>query len=130
MLILFGTSNKEDGLVMDAIHTVKAMQLKLRTFNAHLEGMYGFSFSLRAGIHYGSAILGHFSTDSMSKVAAIGDSVNFASRIEQANKQFGTELLISEAAYQQAEKHVELSGTHATELKGKSGIYTLYEIKI
>lgn len=130
MLILFGACKKEDGLVMDAIHTVKAMQLKLREFNTYLEGMYGFSFGLRAGIHYGPAIIGHFSTGSMSKVAAIGDSVNFASRIEQANKQFGTELLISESAYQQVEKHVEISGTHATELKGKSGTYTLYEIVI
>jgi len=130
MLILFGTGDKEDGLVMDSIHTVKAMQLKLREFNAYLEGMYGFSFGLRAGIHYGLAIIGHFSTGSMSKVAAIGDSVNFASRIEQANKQFGTELLVSESAYQQAEQHVEISGTYATELKGKSGTYTLYEVVI
>jgi len=130
MLILFGACQKEDGLVLDAIHTVQAMQSKLKEFNSYLEKMYGFSFGLRAGIHYGPAIIGHFSTGPMSKVAAIGDTVNLASRIEQANKQFGTELLISEAARRQIEDQVTVSGSYTAELKGKSGAYTLYEVEV
>lgn len=130
MLILFGACKKEDGLVMDAIHTVKAMHNKLKQFNEYLESMYGHTFGLRAGIHYGPAIIGHFSTGPMSKVAAIGDTVNFASRIEQANKQFGSQLLISESAFEHARKHVKTSGSHKSQLKGKTGIYTLYEVEI
>jgi len=130
MLILFGACKKEDGLVMDAIHTVQAMCKELEHFNEYLESMYDRSFGLRAGIHYGPAIIGHFSTGPMSKVAAIGDTVNFASRIEQANKQFGSQLLISASACEHIGEGVEISGSHQTELKGKSGIYTLYEVNI
>ncbi|ATX79238.1 adenylate cyclase [Mariprofundus aestuarium] len=130
MLILFGACKKEDGLVIDAIRTVQAMRKELKHFNEYLESMYGRSFGLRAGIHYGSAIIGHFSTGSMSKVAAIGDTVNLASRIEQANKQFGSQLLISESAYEHVSKHVKTSGSHSCQLKGKSGIYTLYEVEV
>jgi len=130
MLILFGACKKEDGLVMDAIRTVQAMRKELTLFNTYLESMYGRSFGLRAGIHFGPAIIGHFSTGPMKKVAAIGDTVNLASRIEQANKQFGSQLLISESAYEQARRHVKTSGSHSCELKGKSGIYALYEVEI
>jgi len=130
MLILFGACKKEDGLVMDAIRTVHAMHDELNHFNEDLESMFGLSFGLRAGIHFGPAIIGHFSTGSMSKVAAIGDTVNLASRIEQANKQFGSRLLISESAYEQVRMHVKTSGTHSSQLKGKSGIYSLYEVEI
>ena len=130
MLILFGACKKEDGLVLDAIRTVQAMRKELTVFNTYLESMYGRSFGLRAGIHYGSAIIGHFSTGPMSKVAAIGDTVNLAARIEQANKQFGSQLLISEAAYQQVADKIEQIGCHKAELKGKTGSYALYEIEL
>ena len=130
MLILFGACNKKHGLVMDAINTVQAMRAELNRFNEYLEKMYGRSFGLRAGINYGAAIIGHFSTGPMSKVAAIGDSVNLASRIEQANKQFGSQLLISESAYKHASEHVKISGRHETALKGKAGIYSLYEVSL
>jgi len=130
MLILFGACEKEDGLVMDAICTVQAMRNELNHFNEYLENMYGCSFGLRAGINYGPAIIGYFSTGPMSKVAAIGDTVNLASRIEHANKQFDSQLLISESAYEHAKGHVKISGSHRSQLKGKTGIYTLYEVEI
>ena len=51
-----------------------------------------------------------------------------ASRIESANKEFGTTLLLSQEAYQEVENVYPNSNTFETELKGKTGMYTLYEI--
>ncbi|WP_072658953.1 adenylate/guanylate cyclase domain-containing protein [Mariprofundus micogutta] len=130
MLILFGACKKEHGLVLDAVHTVRAMHKELDRFNEYLMSMYGRSFGLRAGINHGPAIIGHFSTGPMSKVAAIGDTVNLASRIEQANKAFGSQLLISESAYQHIKGDIEISASHQTHLKGKTGLYDLYEVQI
>ncbi|MDQ6987825.1 MAG: adenylate/guanylate cyclase domain-containing protein [Mariprofundaceae bacterium] len=131
MLVLFGACGKETGLVMDAIRSIRAMQAELATFNEYLQQMYNRLFGLRAGISYGTAIVGNFSTGPMSKIAAIGDVVNFASRIEHANRQLGTQVLISEAAYKKVDKgEVTVAGTYACELKGKSGTHTLYEIAI
>jgi adenylate cyclase len=65
----------------------------------------------------------------MQKMAAIGDAVNFASRIEAANKEMGTEFLISEDTYHQVRDHVRVNRCciHVT-LRGKSGEYILYEV--
>ena len=66
---------------------------------------------------------------SQRRMTAIGDAVNFASRVEEANKEFGTRLLISEAAYSEAGGHFVTDGIfEQVVLKGKSGQYRLYEI--
>ena len=66
----------------------------------------------------------------MRKISAIGDTVNLASRIETANKDFGTNLLISQSAYKEIQGLVKTDQVHRTKLKGKSGEYVLYGIKI
>ncbi len=64
----------------------------------------------------------------MKKLAVIGDNVNYASRIESANKEFGTKLLLSEEAYQEIKKLYPKYNLFETPLKGKTGQYKLYEI--
>jgi adenylate cyclase len=66
----------------------------------------------------------------MSKISAIGDAVNLASRIETANKDFGTQLLISQSAYEEIQGLVKTNKMHRTRLKGKSGEYVLYDVKM
>ena len=61
-----------------------------------LEELYGRSFDMNVGLHSGTAIVGTLWGDPAT-ITAIGDTVNLASRIEQANKQFGTRLLVSDA---------------------------------
>jgi adenylate cyclase len=130
ILALFGVIEASKNPVMDAINTVIDMNTDLIRFNKHLNQMYHHSFGIRAGIHFGKVVVGNFDTGRMSKISAIGDAVNLASRIENANKEFGTKLLISQEAFQKAKGVVEARQMYRTALKGKSGKYVLYEIVI
>ena len=56
------------------------------------------------------------------------DAVNLASRIESANKQAGTHLLISEETYNEVKGRVNVARTIRIALPGKSGEYMLYEV--
>jgi len=53
-----------------------------------------------------------------------------ASRIETANKAFGTQLLISQSAYEEIQGLVDIREMHRTRFKGKSGEYVLYDVRI
>jgi adenylate cyclase len=130
ILALFGVLEESHNPVLDAIETVQAMNRSLAHFNGYLKKMYDRSFGIRAGINYGKAIVGNFDTGMMSKISAIGDAVNIASRIEAANKDFGTHLLISQSAYEKVSGIVKPHDVYHTALKGKVGEYALYDIRM
>jgi len=130
ILALFGVIEDRKNPVLCAINTVNAMNAALTQFNGYLNQMYDRSFGIRAGINFGKVIVGNFDTGMMSKISAIGDAVNFASRIETANKDFGTKLLISQSAYEKVQGSVKTHKIYRATLKGKSGEYVLYEVEI
>ena len=130
ILALFGALENRENAVLDAVVSVTEMNAALVSFNAYLQQMYGRTFGIRAGIHFGGVVVGNFDTGRMRKVAAIGDAVNLASRIETANKDLGTKLLVSSEAYAHVASKVEATATAPISLKGKEGSYVLFAVEI
>jgi adenylate cyclase len=52
----------------------------------------------RVGVHFGEAIVGNFGGEGRIQYTALGDAMNTAARLEAANKQTKTGVLVSEAA--------------------------------
>ena len=130
ILAVFGIDEDCKNSVLDAVSAIKGMKNSLAKFNEYLESNFNTHFGIRAGIHYGNVIVGPFDTGAMKKMAIIGDNVNYASRIESANKQFDTELLLSEDAYELISEKFPTFNLFKTALKGKTGEYNLYEIDL
>jgi len=131
-MALFGL--RESGQETDgdrAVHAVQAGLAMLDTMDAlkpYLETAYGLSFDMRIGIHFGDAVVGSVGATGRERITAIGDAVNFASRIEGANKAIGSRLLISEALYARVAPQFRIGRTIHVPIHGKSGEYALYEV--
>ena len=94
----------------------------------YFEELYHKSFQIRIGLHFGQVVAGKLGSPGNKKMTVIGDTVNFASRIEAANKQAGTQFLVSEDTYSLVKTQVRIGRRVCLALPGKSGEYDLYEV--
>jgi adenylate cyclase len=110
--------------------------VKLRKELAELLGVRVIpaEFDLRIGIATGEALVGSIGSEIMMNYTVLGDTVNLASRLEAANKLYGTRSLVAEATvakidpaiqFREIDRLVVLGQTHAVfELMGQKGQIT------
>lgn len=86
---------------------------------------------VRIGIESGPAMAGDFGTSFRSIYTAVGDSVNTASRLEQAARDFPHSVIVGAGTVERAKRHqFQLLGERQLRGKGKSTVlYTLASIQ-
>lgn len=70
----------------------------------------GGELKARIGLHTGEVIVGNMGSKVRFDYSILGDAANLASRLESANKHFGTAIMVSETTWQQAGGSVNFIG--------------------
>jgi adenylate cyclase len=128
LMALFGLHDGEDNVALRAVQAGLAMLDAMDALKPYLEMAYGRSFDMGVGIHYGEVVVGSVGAIGRERVTAIGDAVNFASRIEAANKIAKTRLLVSDAVRDQIGSAIANGRSFSLPIAGKSGEYQLHEV--
>ena len=129
LMALFGLQDERGGSpVLRALQAALGMLAAVDQLKPYLRAVFDQSFDIGIGIHYGCAVVGSVGAVGRERVTVIGDAVNLASRIESANKLFGTRLLLSTEAYAQVAQTAQVRASYKTALPGKSGIHELFEV--
>ncbi|MEK9870133.1 MAG: adenylate/guanylate cyclase domain-containing protein [Gammaproteobacteria bacterium] len=84
--------------------------------------------NVRMGLNSGPMVVGNMGSVQKLNYTIMGDAVNLASRLEGANKAFGTQMMISETTYQSCASLIDVRELDTIRVVGKSEPVTVYEL--
>ncbi len=127
VLALFGVDG-EPSPTAAAIRSGLGVIDVARNLDRYVGRIYGKPFRVRVGVDFGQVVFGEIGAERTARETAIGDVVNVASRLQDANKQVGTDMLVSASVRQGCTKEVEFGRSFELDLRGKVGRVTAHEV--
>jgi adenylate cyclase len=128
IMALFGMEEQPEEAPYNAVKAGLAMLEAVAQMRPYVQEIHNWELRIGVGIHYGEIVVGDIGGTHREHLTAIGDAVNFASRIESQNKEVGTELLISTETMVAIRHSMTIGKSAAVSVKGKSGEYQVYEV--
>ncbi|WFU19694.1 adenylate/guanylate cyclase domain-containing protein [Bradyrhizobium sp. CB3481] len=88
----------------------------------------GYKLAQRIGINSGEALVGNFGSRRRFNYSVMSDAVNLASRLEGANKFYGTTIIASETTVALAGDDFAWRELDAIRVKGRTGALKIYQL--
>ena len=114
-----------------AVETALQCQAALAVFNRDVVGDFlpsGANLGTRIGIATGFAVAGNMGSAQRLNYTVTGDMVNLSARLEGANKEYGTSIMISELTAQSLGEDYVLRRLDRLVVKGKTEPITVFEV--
>ena len=111
-----------------ACSTALQMQAELVKLRKKWETEGETLIKVRMGINTGNMVVGNVGGKERFDYTVMGDNVNLASRLEGANKEYSTLIMISESTYDEIKEHFLCRELDLIIVKGKSKPIKVYEL--
>jgi adenylate cyclase len=101
---------------------------RLKEFNEELKSQGLNPLGARIGVSSGTMVVGNMGSQQKSDYTVMGDNVNLGSRLEGANKAFGSSIMISELTYELVHDKFEVRFLDRIRVPGKAKPVKVYEL--
>jgi len=128
VMAVFGAPIAQGNHAYNACATALEMQEQLVKLR-ELWGKQGRpQLHARCGLNTGPMVVGNMGSETRFDYTVMGDSVNLGARLEPANKQYGTRIMIGEQTYLLAKDQIVARELDLLRVKGKTEPVRVYEL--
>lgn len=126
VMAFWGAPAANPGHAVASCRAALACQHAIRKFG--IVDDQGQPLRIRIGINSGEMLVGNIGSDVRLNYTVIGDAVNVASRLEGANKQYGSEIMIGEETRRLAGDSIHVRELDRLAVYGRAGGLQIYEL--
>jgi adenylate cyclase len=128
IMAFWGAPSDDPHHAETCIECVWAMNQRLKALNADLATRNMPNLFTRFGINTGPVTVGNVGSVRKKSYTAMGDSVNLGSRLEGANKEYGTAIMISEFTHEKVKGLYQVRELDLLRVVGKEQPVRVYEL--
>ncbi len=128
IIAFWGAPLPQTGHALRACRTALAMQAQLTEMNEMISRRFATTVSARIGLHFGTLVVGNVGSKEHYNYTCLGDTVNLASRLESANKIYGTSILISGKTAEQVSTTFLTRQLDQLQVKGRNEPTVVFEL--
>ena len=127
VMAVFGVPSAQPDHALAACRAALATQRALDGINTRFAAT-GVTLAVRIGLNTGEMIVGNLGSSRKKNYTVMGDSVNLASRLEGANKEFGTGILLGETTARAVAGRMATRPLTRLRVKGKLQAVEVHEL--
>ncbi len=128
VMAFWGAPVADPDHALNACRAAVAMQERLEGLRNEFREDGLPEVTIRIGINTGTVIAGNMGSAELFDYTVLGDAVNLASRLEGANKEFGTGILISGHVHEKVAGKVDVRSIGKIGVKGKTEVVEVFEL--
>ncbi len=128
IMAVFGAPFVSPSDADNAVHAAIDMQRALATFNLRRSARGLPPIEIRIGLNTDQIVAGNIGSARRMDYTVIGDGVNLASRLESANRYYGTRILVSGSTVEHLTKSYRLREIDWLKVKGRSAPVPVHEL--
>ena len=111
-----------------ACRAALACQKKLQELTPDFKEQFGHELAMRIGLNSGPAVVGNMGSSRRFDYTAMGDTVNLASRLEGACKQYKVPILVGEGTFEKIKEDILCLEVDMIRVVGKKNPVRIFEI--
>lgn len=128
IMAVFGAPLDQPDHSFRACNTALDMMAELKKLQKKWEQEGRPVLDIGVGINSGDMVVGNMGSEMRFDYTVMGDSVNLGSRLEGINKEYGTNIVISEYTYEKVRDKLLCRQLDAVKVKGKALPVKIYEL--
>jgi class 3 adenylate cyclase/CHASE2 domain-containing sensor protein len=128
IVAVFGAPADDRDHASNATHAALGCRARLEELNQGSAAFKGHKVAQRMGLNSGEALVGNIGSRRRFNYSVMSDAVNVASRLEGANKYYGTTIVASEMTVALTETKFAWRELDAVRVQGRSAPVKIYEL--